>query len=429
MWRRIATGAFLVASAIFVHATTAQSATAIDYKRSLLIMEPEVVSPYHATNACDLRPASDSWSFASLMGGMAGNGSAATQITDWLALFDSAQTVANGQVADARPGIRKFITDPWAKTGYDLTKLPFRLLAILNRVDLRGSPLLSGENDGELRFVFGAVDVQNNCADLPFTVILEYGVRDASCEVLQNSSKDWIGLSGIDPNSSEFLTKLRALTDAVLAKAIPAKPNGSPIDHVRTNEYVDSDHSEMREFDLLPATHRLIQDAVSLTPADHLNGMPALATFLETVATGIEAQDYWVPLFQPGTVDAPLLGAVALPHPVDVPPFWQAPGVDNSTLATPFSGNTCSGCHSLPSANTDFTHIDALLNVPTNSDDGYVRASKFLINDAKTSRCLALCRASEDNGCFPAGNASSMCRAACNIPSDQKALPRRALVH
>ena len=78
------------------------------------------------------------------------------------------------------PSFASVVTDAWPKTAdghIDLTRAPLRLLAIVNRMDLRD---LSKGSAGEGRFVFGVLDGNGN--PLEFTLILEYrlpGTTDA----------------------------------------------------------------------------------------------------------------------------------------------------------------------------------------------------------------------------------------------------------
>ncbi len=75
----------------------------------------------------------------------------------------------------------------------DLKKAPFRLTAIVARLDLRQpSPHPSG---GELRFVFNLLDLsQNPPATTPFNLILEYGLDAANCQDILNWAQQFHAL-------------------------------------------------------------------------------------------------------------------------------------------------------------------------------------------------------------------------------------------
>jgi hypothetical protein len=200
------------------------------------------------------------------------------------------------------------------------------------------------------------VDLSHRCRPLKFTVIVEYGVRKASCGELQDWAREWASLSGLDPSGPRYRKKLDKLTRPIV-RSDPkiAKASGSWLDHLRTNE-VDlgtDDFWEMRDFRLDPRSGFLRQDPVSMTPMDALNNTPELGLFLNSITGGIHRRDYWVPLrFASG---APLLGAVSRLPKAGV--FWAAPGYSDVEARQYFSLNACSGCHSRETG-TAFTHID-----------------------------------------------------------------------
>ena len=74
----------------------------------------------------------------------------------------------------------------------DLNQAPFRLLAIVNRIDLRENLTYGAGSAGEGRLVFGAVD-PTTCAPLKFTVIFEYGIHRTGCIALKAWANNWLG--------------------------------------------------------------------------------------------------------------------------------------------------------------------------------------------------------------------------------------------
>jgi hypothetical protein len=122
-------------------------------------------------------------------------------------LFGSPQTV-NGQTVAPR-NVEAVLLKPWADTGFDLSRIPFRLLAIANRL----------------------------CRPLRFTVIVEYGVRRKSCHAVQDWARQWAALSELEFADPRYRTTLEKLTHPLIASdpAI-AKPNHSWLDQMRTNE-------------------------------------------------------------------------------------------------------------------------------------------------------------------------------------------------
>ncbi len=99
------------------------------------------------------------WHFGTLMRAMAGNEDPSSMVRQWLKTWSSAQTV-NGLTLPARARMQTLVLGPWeSKSGganrpLDFSKAPFRLLAIMNRMDLRNPGVQSGEG----RFVFGVLD-------------------------------------------------------------------------------------------------------------------------------------------------------------------------------------------------------------------------------------------------------------------------------
>src|SRR6185436_11534681 len=95
-----------------------------------------------------------------------------------------------------------------------------------------------------------------------------------------------------------------------------AKPNGSAIDHVRTNEKLGKAKEwELREFRLDPTKGNVLaQDAVTMTPRNDLKGKdkpaPALEHFLTSIGSDISAGDYWIPRRFPTPPNGPLLGGM-----------------------------------------------------------------------------------------------------------------------
>jgi hypothetical protein len=290
------------------------------------------------------------WSFGALMKEMVSADDAGTiDFTKrWLGQYRSTQTV-NDQTVPPRDVDQ--IWKGWEGTTWDLRRVPFRLLAIINRIDLLRSPLLAGENAGEVRFVFGAVDISEgaNCMPLSFTVILEYGVRKSSCAELQRWAQSWVDLAKLAPSDVTYREGLSQLTNSVTGgDPNRAKPNGSAIDHVRTNEILNAAEWQLREFRLDPASHQLVQDTVTMTPRNDLAGQQALTTFLTSIENNIAVQDYWIPRRFPTPPSDPLLGAMAI-------------GGTDWKQSSDFSMNTCSGCHT----GDGLAHIDPIAGTPS----------------------------------------------------------------
>ncbi|WP_224369607.1 hypothetical protein [Hyalangium versicolor] len=287
------------------------------------------------------------WSFGTLMKAMAGDQDPSALVRQWLKTWTTPQTI-NGITLPARSQMLSRVLGPWeAKSGganqpLDFSKAPFRLLAIMNRMDLRNPGVQSGEG----RFVFGVLDPQGN--PLEFTVILEFALPGGSPEAIQRWAKDWHELGQLGLNHPNYNAKLQALTDRFAKTGVMAgRPFGNALNQIRTNEFVLAEPWEMREFNLTETGLR--PTTVKLTPDLGFENSNMLRDYIRANQADILAEQHVVPERIGGV---PFLGASA-----QVPEgfFWRAPAV-NTEARHKFSLNTCSGCHA-GETGTDFTHI------------------------------------------------------------------------
>jgi hypothetical protein len=291
-------------------------------------------------------PKDGAWSFGRLMTAMAGT----NDPSDFtLALFQKWEKdeKVNSFIAGKRLNIDNVVINPWPKLPngkLDLTKPPLRLLAIVDRFDLRK---LSQGNAGEGRFVFGVTDSHGN--PLSFTVILEYKLPAATKADQQAWADAWHGLGALTFPSAKYNNALQAITDKFAGPgANPNKPNGSSIGQVRSNEIALSAPWQLREFHL-EADGQLHEATVFNAPDESFNGSATLAAFINANEAGLIAGKTTIPLsFQ----SAPFRG-VALNNNID---FWSAPGVNNNDARFGLSVNTCNGCHGRET-NTGFLQI------------------------------------------------------------------------
>lgn len=340
--------------------------------KSLLINDPNVVGTGDPTRTWDpctgVGTQLGAFTFGHLMTEMANQPltgiNPSTFVMQWLKTWQANQTINTFNVS-ARPNIATQIINPWlAASGgasLDLGIAPFRLLAIVNRLDLRtGSGGYGGStgNAGELRFVFGVVKPGRTCQLLPFTVILEYGVPIRGCVNVRSWAQQWVNLNSLALGSATYNAALQAITDqVVLRNDAPGKPNGSALNQLRTNEIALGSPWELRQFNLLKSIDFLRETPVFRTPDVKLNaadpgwsGLTLLDTFITSTPLGAT-----VPLSFLGT---PFLGGAAPVTGNNVNYIW-----DTSTLGCSwvgrrqqFSLNTCNGCHA-GETHTTFTHI------------------------------------------------------------------------
>jgi hypothetical protein len=316
--------------------------------QELLITNLHVVEdPVRTTwSGCHDARADGAWQFGRIMADMAGDNDPAIFVQEWLEQWGEDQCV-NGFTALARPKVRELLLDTWPRTPdgkLDLTKAPLRLLAIVNRADLRD---LAAHKAGEGRFVFGVLNDKGE--PVPFTIILEFNLPATTNDDVIAWAAAWHVLSKIEPGTDAFNEALQQLTDKFSRRGLVAsKPNGSAISQVRTNEVALAAPWELREFGL-DATGSLVEQTVVRTPDRSLEGTKTLADFINANEASILAEQHEVPLQFAG---APFR-ANAISNRIDV---WTAPGIANNEARHKFSLNTCNGCHGAETG-TIFLHV------------------------------------------------------------------------
>jgi hypothetical protein len=359
------------------------SVSSIDPARSLLITHINVVEdPTRTFNPCTgVGTPMGKWTFGYLMEQMANQPvtgiNPSVFVRQWLKHWEAMQVV-NGWSVAQRNAVRDTIIIPWVQASggpgqpLNLKIAPFRLLAIVNRIDLQGNSGYQTSSAGEARFVFGAIDRRNNlCNVVEMSVIFEYGIDLEGCESVRNWAKQWINLSTIPIGTPAYNLALEKITDQfVTAGVAPKKVNGSALNQLRTNEFLNQPW-ELREFKLTPgvgdlfaATGFLTQTTVKQTPDPVLNNTATLADYINSDCANVNLGSHIVPIaFPRNAVDA------ALPNPPamlggnsPVPPgVWNAPGIGCGPVPPgearfQFSFATCGGCH-LTETNTSFYHI------------------------------------------------------------------------
>jgi hypothetical protein len=415
--------------------------------QSLFITSPSVVlDPARTWDPCTGAGTQGGvWTFAHLMREMA-NGSGKTPedfVKDWLSLWLNTYVV-NGDTVPARTQMFNQVIQPWATasgvvatlvtdpvTGVrsvnltgplNLNIAPYRLLSIVNRIDLgttttggggtygnvTGSPVTAGE----LRFVFGVVQpnpwgagTDATCGKKLFTTIFEYGVPRTGCAAVVNWAQQWTALQAFPGFTPAYLTQLQTMTESVVLHGkAPTKGNQNAINQIRTNEIqLQFPQWELREFTLTneqpaanidpPASGELQKHTVAQTPDDarfaFTGADPVVNAFVNgPVTAGLQLpvvlptkcdSSYTVPFFFGGPPVA-FRGGNAFTSGAGAD-FWRA----NAVPATPngicarhiFSLNTCHGCHRADSGtnglggSTNFVHVDPTSTIP-------VTLSKFL---------------------------------------------------
>jgi hypothetical protein len=281
------------------------------------------------------------WTFGKLMENMAPTpADAPAMVEGMLSSFLTTQTV-NTFGLPPRFGVQSVLDSMRAPDGtLDLSRAPFRLLAIVNRIDLNDiDPTTSSATTaGEGRFVFGFTPFGQV---LQATLIVEYSIPATSKDQIVQLGNAWHALRSLPFPSAQYNAALQAVTDRFTARNAggPGRPNGSALGQIRTNDFFSLDGVwEFREFHLDATTGMLVPAPVALTPDRSFNFSPLLGQFVLANEPAILAEKHTVPLtfqgvpFQGGNVDASDFFT------------WQVPGVNPETRHR-FARNTCNGCH------------------------------------------------------------------------------------
>lgn len=280
------------------------------------------------------------WTFGHMMKNMANTSVTGVSVKNfmksWVKKWTESITV-NGQTIPEREKIVQYLIEPWLRKARNNGSLsvtlsnwesiwddsqtpeiglvryaPFKLIAIVNRLDLVGNTAYNSAflNAGETRFIFTLVSVYNwptipkitEIGQVPrvdnqdfgidpnyqdwkgMNVIFEYGnVVDGRC-FLKDFAQSWLDLSAYsfgDPNLNDAL---EAITNTVTEpNTNPNKPNSSAINRIRTNErifqpVVSNNNAgwfasdwQFRQFQINPTTHLLDQVPLTNTPVNASN--------------------------------------------------------------------------------------------------------------------------------------------------------------
>ncbi|ANB17273.1 Putative lipoprotein [Dokdonella koreensis DS-123] len=340
--------------------------------RSLMIVNPRVVEdPDRTFDACSGKGnAGGAWTFNRLMTDMANQPLTGVHPADfveaWLKSWLTTQNVNTFDI-EKRTQMLDQVLAVWprdSKGRLILKESPMRLLAIVNRLDLRKNTVYGGGSAGEGRFVFGVMRRQERggCEVLPFTVILEYGIPLERCEEIRAFGQQWHDLDALVLGSPGYNAALQDITDQfATANAAPHKPNGSAINQVRTNENALDRLWELREFHLDPHTSHLLTASTELTPhRATYNPTPLphtttrLADFINLNEVDILANNYVVPEIFMGK---PFLTGASLNPDTSASSVWDHPAVINNDARHMLSLNTCDSCHG-GETQTKFLHVE-----------------------------------------------------------------------
>ena len=346
-----------------------QPARKINTDSQLMITDLRVVEDPIRTNP--RAGANATWTFKYLIENMAGKQDPSEFAMNWLKQWETDRLI-NGHIAPARPAIRQLVIEPWLKASggrkLDLAKAPFKLLAIVNRMDLRVHEDTRVATAGEGRFVFGVLGSDGK--PLPplagdaaggFTVIFEYELVATKMDQLRDWAMRWAQLGEHPLGSPLYNQALERITRSFTDRnSAPAKPNGSSLNQVRTNELALGSLWELREFGIDAVSGQLQQRTTAVTPdVLTLNGTPALAelinnneaallneTFVpskEHLAASSIAGPFQFSDFPNNSVGRTFTAIELFAPFYDIP--WSAAGIRSNEARHSFALNTCGGCH------------------------------------------------------------------------------------
>ncbi len=292
-------------------------------------------------------------------------------IRNWLHHWVTTQQV-NGETVADRPRINLMVNQ-WSLPNGDLdpAKTPFRLIAIVNRIDLRSNMSYgtTGIDGGEGRFVFCGTLAG---APLEFTTIFEFGVNKTTCADVKNYAQQWWQLKDSALGTAGYNRALQAITDQFSKCGTnPGKPHQSSLNQLRTNEIMTQFPWELREFNLVSVKKGALLKEVTVkrTPAVKYNAKVSNAD-VKRLVTWVNANSSQYLLQKDNGIDIPeTFPTTTIPFlggHAEVPfksSFWDGnafPGFDSihdPLVRHYFSLNTCTGCHA-GETGTSFTHIN-----------------------------------------------------------------------
>lgn len=337
----------------------------VNFQQALFITSLAVVNDRTRTyDACDTSTqgkgtAGGRWTFGYIMRKLAGSQNVSTFVKNWVNTW-ATDTTVNGFAVPKRANVAA-ILNTWPKLSdgsLDVDKAPFRLTAIVNRLDLASfsstctnSYGCSGQSSGEGRLVFNYYD-PSACSSLKsFNVIFEFKLPAKFSSNVATNTKSWASywntLSAFPSMTSDYLVALQGITDSFIS--------ASNLGQVRTNEFLNSPW-ELREFKLSSTTNGTLKlMSTALTPDDTLNNSGTLVSFINDNVAGILE----------GTVspNAAWFGGRSSGNNTPAGAWLATRSAD---LTAPdalearhvFALSTCNGCHTTESG-TCFQHVMA----------------------------------------------------------------------
>ena len=425
-------------TAVALGSTCPRGATNVDTGRELILTDLSLVESPRANTWSGVR--SDSaWSdgalhFGRLMADLQGNGvqqngqryrqfpSTSAFVQRWLDELERYDET-NCDKVPARPAVNAQIRNVWPKipnevdtydtriaqvgTGtetvtrprLDMTRPPFRLLAVVFRGDLAdltppGAPGRANDEErdppqaGELRLIYGLVDPTTGAAK-NFTVAFEYAIPARNANDVTLWHRRWRNELSVDVGSAAWIDGVSKLvweitraegarnTSHSLYPGNPclgcgqARPHDSNLHQIRTNDYkVLGATQEFREF-RIPLSGGAGQNQggapvhfyLNQTMSDRFMNKPSakLGKYLDVFCEHVAAEHHKVPQDFPdkqgdncnAAQTANSVQAGRIDNAMNNTSWWLADtnlfascrGLSKNEIRHRFSRNTCNGCH------------------------------------------------------------------------------------
>lgn len=415
--------------------------------KELLITAPAVVDSKKAVYP-------GPWSFGYLMEQAFTEEKAQETVSKWLTSWKEGDKKAG---AGARPGMDELIRAWRFQDGHkasdgewkpNFANAPFRLLAIVNRMDLalpftalrdekgevespvtgtavpyysNSGSLFADSTAGEGRFVFGVVDADGDVKEGGTTLILEYGLNgEGSQATVLNWAMDWHALGKHKDIDGSYLAALSGITarftkpnvipEPQQGRAAPFRRSTSPTQllRIRTNDGSFGTEREFREF-------VITSDGLAHGP---LAGTPR-AVFFEKGTRENRWLARWLRKEQTGDINpsnarsdalrermfnmafptSVKLGSETIPVVAMVSPVpennaeyhWDAHSMNASKIRRAFSLQTCCGCH-CGDTKTQFFHIEPRAKGEAAKLSGYLQVGgePVVVRDPASNRQIKL---------------------------------------
>jgi len=347
---------------------TCAAAPGIVAGKELVITDPSVLNDARASS---LGPTAGPWSFRAMLEQFVPVGASVEDFVEaWVTTFGDNSLVVNGFAIGARDV--SALRNSWPKSAngkLDLSRAPFQLMAIVNRVDV------GAQGNGEARFVYGF-----SSGGLGMTVIFEYGLPSTNVSNGSPLSRsDWAAqfhALGSLPFGASYNSALEGVTNLFTKRGTsPGKPGGSSINQVRTSEnLMNPPIWQWRQYQLGPfgGTLALRPGLTSQTPTDAA-GFQGTAES-EVMISHLNTNPV---LLHGGYIDVPtgVISGVS-----DISRFnWSFSGalvMENARHN--FAGMTCNGCHTLEAQGLQLDTFYQISPLSPPGADGTGRLAPFI---------------------------------------------------